>query len=367
MPRRSKGARLWRRPASDSHTERFFILDSGRQISIGSITQAEAERALADYIGVKHHKSITGSKRDPERIPVSDVLALYATDIAPKHAKPADTAGRIDRLIAFFGERMLSEINGALCREFTNQSSTDTTARRDLEDLRAAINHHRREGLHDRLISVAMPDRHPSRERWLTRDEVAKLLWTAWRRPQCRHLARFVLVALYTGRRAAVVLGASFERQQGRPWVDLQAGFLRPPERAKVTNKRNPPIPLPEKLLIHLRAWRRNGQRYVIERGRQPMRTIEALKRVAIDAGLGDQVTPHVLRHTAATWQMQAGVNIFEASRYLGLTVATLERVYAHHAPDHLVGARDMHLTHKRSRPRLGHETNATSSKRKQR
>ena len=33
----------------------------------------------------------------------------------------------------------------------------------------------------------------------------------------------------------------------------------------------------------------------------------KAFANVAADAGFGNDVTPHVLRHTAATWLMQAG------------------------------------------------------------
>jgi integrase len=39
----------------------------------------------------------------------------------------------------------------------------------------------------------------------------------------------------------------------------------------------------------------------------------------------------HVVRHTAATWLMQAGVDAFEAAGYLGMSVETLLEVYGHH------------------------------------
>jgi hypothetical protein len=32
---------------------------------------------------------------------------------------------------------------------------------------------------------------------------------------------------------------------------------------------------------------------------------------------------------------MQAGVPIWEAAGFLGMTVKTLEKVYGHHSPDH--------------------------------
>jgi integrase len=43
---------------------------------------------------------------------------------------------------------------------------------------------------------------------------------------------------------------------------------------------------------------------------------------------------PHVLRHTAATWLMQARVDPFEAAGYLGMSVEVLLEVYGHHHPD---------------------------------
>jgi hypothetical protein len=183
--------------------------------------------------------------RETDKILVADVITLYAQDVVPQHARPDYAANRFYRLIDFFGSKSLADINGRLCRDYAKHVGADTTARRDLEDLRAAINHHRREGLHDRIVSVVLPPARPARERWLTRDEAARLIWALWRNRATRHVARFVLIALYTGRRSSVVCGASFKRETGRTWLDTNNGFLWPPERAKVTKKRNPPIPYP--------------------------------------------------------------------------------------------------------------------------
>jgi integrase len=51
-------------------------------------------------------------------------------------------------------------------------------------------------------------------------------------------------------------------------------------------------------------------------------------------AGLDKYTTPHVLRHTAATWAMQNGADIWGAAGFLGMTVEMLERRYGHHHPD---------------------------------
>jgi len=56
-------------------------------------------------------------------------------------------------------------------------------------------------------------------------------------------------------------------------------------------------------------------------------------------AGLWGKVTPHTLRHTAATWLMQRGVPIWQAAGYLGMSAQMIERTYGHHHPDYLRAA----------------------------
>ena len=52
-------------------------------------------------------------------------------------------------------------------------------------------------------------------------------------------------------------------------------------------------------------------------------------------AGL-EGVTPHTLRHTAATWMAQAGTDLFAVAGFLGQNPMTTVRVYAKHSPDYL-------------------------------
>ena len=54
-----------------------------------------------------------------------------------------------------------------------------------------------------------------------------------------------------------------------------------------------------------------------------------------------DGVTPHVLKHTAITWAMQNGADLWEASGFFATSLETLKRVYGHHHPDYMRGAAD--------------------------
>jgi integrase len=336
MPQRLKPPRLWLRPAQGSkfgavmRPAFYVILDNGKQIS-STIDMATAEKALAAHVLNKHRRVAATTKRDTDQIPIADVVSLYTENVVTERANTKAAKFRLTRILGFFGNKTLADINGQLCWDYIKQSSTDAMARRDLEDLRSAINHHRREGLHVRIVSVALRERRPPRERWLERWEAARLLRAAWRRPHCKQVAPFILLALYTGRRASVVCRASFKREPGRPWVDTRKGYLWPPERARITGKRNPPIPLPGKLLTHLRARGRNGARDVVQWGEVSVGRVDrTVKLIAEQAGL-EPLMPHALRHTAATWLMQAGVDLWEAGRFLGMTVRTLENTYGHH------------------------------------
>jgi integrase len=84
------------------------------------------------------------------------------------------------------------------------------------------------------------------------------------------------------------------------------------------------------------------------------------IRTVVKDAGLGADVTHHVLRHTAATWLMQAGTDRWEAAGFLGMSVETLMGRYGHHHPDYLSEARGAF-----SRHRIRHRIEATEREQK--
>lgn len=354
MPRHSKPPRLRLKSeqrGKDGRITRaasWVINDGGSEFgtSCRAGDTKGAQQALADYIGKKYTKAATSGPRPTDQIPVADVLAFYVRNKNPDRS-------RIKRLGAFFSENVLADINGDLCREYIKQSSTEIMARCDLEALRAAINLHRKEGLHDRIVSVVMPPRPPARERWLTVQEAARLIRTAWRYQEVqhghatkrwprRHIARFILIALYTGSRSGVVMKASFTREPGRPFIDLKSGiFYRRPEEAAETKKKRPSIQVPDRLLAHMRRWQRIGARYAVEFNGKPVKRVQIGFMGAVrDAGLED-VTPHILRHTAATWLMQQGVPTWEAAGFLGMSEKTLRSVYGHHHPDHMEQARN--------------------------
>jgi integrase len=83
--------------------------------------------------------------------------------------------------------------------------------------------------------------------------------------------------------------------------------------------------------------WRPLSVAHVVEFEGQPIdRLRRAWTTARKAAGLGEEVTPHILRHTFATWAVRDGVPFSKVAMALGTTEKVVEGVYGHHAPEHL-------------------------------
>ena len=194
----------------------------------------------------------------------------------------------------------------------------------------------------------------PGRGEWLTRSEAAKILLSALAlsgkaegRDQptaepARHVRRSYWSRFYMARRAGAVCAAALEPTEGRGGGSTLTGALPAPTRRARRRNVGRRCRYRNRLLAHLRRWHRLGQRAAVEWNGQPVkrRRQGVPARSPKAAGL-PEVTPHILRHTAATWLMQLGTDKWEAAEYLGMTAKQLDDTYGHHHPDHLRGPRD--------------------------
>ncbi|MGM5033499.1 site-specific integrase [Tardiphaga sp. 803_E3_N1_3] len=364
---RKKGARLFLRSArrdaagNITHAACWYIRDGAEFIGTGCL-EAEvvgAEKALANHIASKH--SPTRKEQDIETIRIADVLAIFAEDRPELYEGPdaQKYLNRMERLNDFWGALMLSEVNRKQCNAYTKKRGNKGGSRRDLEDLRAAIAHHAAEGFHRGIVKVSLPPKGKPRDRWLTRDEAAKLLWKCWRAREVqtwsgigevvtdkrplRHIARFILIGLYSGTRAGAIASASPIPAIGRSYVDLERGvFYRLAQGQAETNKRQPPMPIPPRLLAHMRRWhgKKIIARHFVEWNGEGVKSVKTGFKTAVGlAELGPGVSPHTLRHTAATWLMQNGTDEWQAAGYLGMSPETLRKTYGHHHPEYLADA----------------------------
>ena len=330
MSRPSKGARLFR-----ERNGIYYIRDGSRFLSTRTRDSEEAESALARHIAEKGRPT---GPRDPAAMTVADVLDIYGEERAPQVADPARIADCIAALVPVLGPLTLDKLSGEVCRRYgKTRNRAPGTIRKELGTLRAAIRHCYAEGYLTSAPAVKLPAKPAPRDRWLTRDEAAKLIRAAYRNPKAKHLARFILVALYTGTRSDAILRMGYMPNTIGGHVDTESGVMYRRAAGEVeTKKRTPTVPVPPRLLAHLRRWERLGARWVVEIHGQRVGSLKTAWRTALrEAGI-EHATKHDLRHTAVTWAMQGGADKWSAAGYFGLSLDMLESVYGHHHPDHL-------------------------------
>ena len=329
MSRPSKGARLVR-----ERNGVWYIRDGSRFVSTRTRERREADRALARHIAEQDRPA---GPTTPDKVTVAAVLDLYATEHAPTVTDPARIGYAILALEPILGALPVSSLNGAACRRYAKlRDRAPGTVRKELGVLAAALNYAAVEGILTAAPRVWLPPKPAPRDRCLTRDEVAKLLRAAYRNPKAKHLARFILTAIYTGTRSEAILSMRFMPHTKGGHVDTEAGLMHRRATGKTeTKKRTPTVRLPRRLLAHLSRWERMGARHVVEIDGARVAAVKTAWSTALaEAGI-DHCTRHDLRHTAITWAMQRGADKWHVAGFFGLSLDMIESVYGHHHPDH--------------------------------
>lgn len=307
---------------------------------------------------------------------------LYLTDL-PEDSPTRNTIRyHVKALSSFWGEKSLADVKGSTCRQYilertnsklsarTSSSSQDlphrvvksSTARQELKTFQAAINHWHRESPLSAVPKVSLPKASNRRERVLERSEVARMLLACRRLSReghkaakgavqytdYSHVARFILIGLYTGTRHDKIVKLRWAASVSRGHIDLERNvvFRRGGNEVEST-KRSPPVGIKGFLALYLRACRKRdnqiGNNAVISVKNRPVTKMRrAWKTVREAAGLGPDVTPHVLRHTCASWLLwgreakgarpaQKPMTIWEVAGVIGADASTVEKVYGHH------------------------------------
>lgn len=339
----------------------WCIVDGKKRVSTGCGERdiEQAQRKLADYIR-EQFEPPTGKGG---RLLVVEAIAAYLEHhVEHLPSKQSREFGRATcaPLLEWWSGMTLTQVNGVNCRAYvrwrTSQNRkrhpksrrrpvkvSDQTARHDLKSLRAAMRFYKRE-LDGALVvpTVTLPSKAPPRmDYFLTRDGLAARLRAALRGPQTRHVARMLLIGWYTGTRPGAILKLSWLPSSSAGWIDLDAGVLhRRGAQTRITNKRQPPARIHARLLPHLRRWHRLDTdreapiaNVIHYRGEPVAKLRRSWETVAKLAGSTLKDGPHILRHSCCTWLMQAGVDVYEAAGYTGVSVKVLLETYGHHHP----------------------------------
>jgi len=207
------------------------------------------------------------------------------------------------------------------------QGAAPGTVKTELEYLRACLNLRYGRG-HNR---VWLPSGSPPRERYLTREELDKLL----KHVGAAHVRLFIILAITTGARMSALLELRWEQ------VDFKHRTINfnLPGREQ-SNKRRPEVPLNARAYQALEQASHGALTdWVIEWDGKQVKSIKKAIRMAAKRS-SVPCSPHVFRHTAGVWMAQADVPMQKISQFLGHTSTRVtERTYARYSPSFMKDA----------------------------
>lgn len=287
--------------------------------TLGTADKAEAERRLKQL-------------RKPQGKTVADLWKTYRDEKEGRSiVTTMEYTGRA--LLPHFGKLEPGEIDLGTCRDYAakrrKQGKSEGTIHTELGHLRSVLVWAMKRGHIERAPHVERPVKPEPKDRYLTREEAAKLLDGA----AMHHIRLAIILMLATAARVEAIRELTWDR------VDMERGLIHlrdPADKAK--RKGRATVPMNRSARVALEHARQAALTdYVIEWAGEPVKSIRrGLDTAARNAGLKG-VSAHVLRHSAAVWMIEAGVSMEEVAQYLGhANIATTRRVYARHSPDAL-------------------------------
>lgn len=320
---------LWKHPNGT-----YYVLYGPRlkrRVSTGSRERRAAETYLAQYIAGAQETPI------PDSPTIGGILDGYIEHHSAKVRSPVSMKTDVEALRPHFGELLPKSISPKIVKDYAIKRPIEYrrkravgagTILREIGTLRAALawavtNKWLAEG---EMPKIANPVKTPRpRGRWLTKDEARRLI-AACQEP---HIKIFVTLGLMTVARMGAMLEAKWSQ------VDWEHKLLDYGEGHG--NKHRAVVPLNDEVFELLQAQRTLAlSEFIIEYRKARVFTVKnGFSAACRRAGLTD-VTPHILRHSGATWMAMAAVPMRQIARMLGDSEATAERVYAKFHPAYL-------------------------------
>lgn len=321
-----------------------------RRASSRTTDLAEAKIWFSEWLLMEQGRPAPGQK-----LTVADLWSVY--ELKHIRVKVADGGDRHDaawkNMQPHFGHLTTQQVTEDAVAKYCSKrrmggigrTSRDSTIRTELLYLIACFNWCASPKRKPPILSrvdvphIDLPPPPAPRDRWLTTDEIGKLLKSAEELRRSERMSRgerFLWLALETASRKTALLNLDWGR------VDFETGVIdyREPGRRE-TKKRRSVVPISATLKPVL-------ERMYEERLKDEVNLVldndssidDFLDRIAKHAGV-EGVTPHVLRHTAATHMARRGVPLWHIAKILRITLAVAEKTYAHHCPDDLRAAID--------------------------
>ncbi|MGE8105180.1 tyrosine-type recombinase/integrase [Allorhizobium sp. NPDC080224] len=232
-----------------------------------------------------------------------------------------------------FGQMEGSALTVIDCREHTAERRKagiqDGTIHTELGHLRTVLVWAEKNGLINRAPHVERPAKPDPKEGYLKREEVARLIAGA----KVPHIKLAIMVMIGTGARNAAALELTWDRVDfNRGLINLRNPFNGTRRKGRATVPMNPSL---KGALLEAKEAALSP--FVIEWAGTPVKSIKKGLKAAAKAARLDEVSPHMLRHSAAVWLAEDGHDMTRIAQFLGHSNSRItEKVYARYSPDHL-------------------------------
>ncbi len=338
-----------------------FIGESGREIKQstkirkdgGRTAKQEAIAIAAHWENEARKVRMWGKPKEFSDIKCHELLIQYAENVITQNASHRSARSAAKQIMDYFKDRMIRDIQSSDIKQYI-QHRKKSGKRKDGKSGAAASTINKELGIFRGMvqygigtlglylpnvadrISCSEPE---GRLRWLTQEEAVMLINAAKGIGRAPHLADFVILALNTGMRKGEIL--NMERKR----INLNERVLYLDSMHTKTRKRRT-VPLNDAALaaVHRRLqWQQsrgiisdwlfchgNGDRVV---------DIKNSFATAVSKASIEDFRIHDLRHTAASWMVMNGVDIYSVRDVLGHLDITSTQRYAHLAPENLRAA----------------------------
>jgi len=283
----------------------------------------------------EYHDKLKASLWDQERLGIkpgrawNEAVVRYLVETSHKASQFADKAHLrwVDRFLcgmklAAIDRELLDRIHAARKAE----GAANSTVNRTMEVVRAVLRRaaHEWDWL-DKVPRIRMLPEPNRRVRWLTRDEADRLIAEV---PE--HLKPMVQFSLETGLRRANVTGLEWSQ------VDLarRTAWIHP-DQAKA--RKAIAVPLSAAAVVVLRGEIGKHSTHVFSYRGDPVRQVNTKAwRLALQRAGIAEFRWHDLRHTWASWHVQAGTPLHVLQELGGWECVEMVRKYAHLSTAHL-------------------------------
>lgn len=312
-----------------------------RRYRLGVGTEGEGRTALEEFVRARGKLNIAEART------IADLIAAYAADLASDGKCGAEIVERRGKALApLFGHLWLDDITKEICRQYAKERGATCapwTVYGELSTLRSTLNWARKSKLIPQSPYVWLPTKPEPKDRWITQEEATRLIGAT----DTPHVKLFIILGIATAARKTALFELTWDRVDFRRRI---ISLMLDDEVRRV--KKRATVPMNDMALMALQEAKAGALTdFVIEYSGASVKSVrtgfsKAVKR----AGLED-VTPHVLRHSAAVWMAEDGHSMSEIAQFLGHSDSRItEFVYAKYSPEYLkkaAKALDLPLTRK--------------------